>query len=115
MADRIDGDGRDAVFRHRAGDLAHGSTFLLLLTPWPTIATGQPVLGIGPDGRNRLKYISLVPCTSGVPLRVPTAGMYSPRVDFIVRRQVLAECNARDRTRVDAQQREVELNRRGGK
>src|SRR5215212_3249418 len=52
--------------------------FLLLPEPWPTIATGQPAGGLGPAGRYRLKYTSFVPCINGVPVRVPTAGTYSP-------------------------------------
>src|SRR5258708_40354939 len=51
---------------------------LLPPTPWPKIATGHPPAGLGPEGKYRLKNTSLTPCTTGVPVLVPTGGVKCP-------------------------------------
>src|SRR5579859_1302013 len=53
---------------------ANGAPCLLSVNPWPKIATGQPLVGRGPDGMNRLKKSSSVPC-AGTLCVVGTWGM----------------------------------------
>src|SRR5947209_14601578 len=53
---------------------ANGAPCLLSVNPWPKIATGQPLVGRGPEGINRLKKMSSVPC-AGTGFRVGTCGM----------------------------------------
>src|SRR5215469_5802 len=53
---------------------AKGAPCLLSVNPWPKIATGQPLVGRGPDGMNRLKKISSDPC-QGTLCVVGTCGM----------------------------------------
>src|SRR6185437_6545592 len=53
---------------------AKGAPCLLSVNPWPKIATGQPFVGRGPEGINRLKNRSSVPC-EGTLWRVGTWGM----------------------------------------
>src|SRR5689334_2162800 len=53
---------------------ANGAPCLLSVNPCPKIATGQPLVGRGPEGINRLKKISSEPC-EGTLCRVGTCGM----------------------------------------
>jgi hypothetical protein len=46
-----------------------------LAKPCPKTAIGQPPGGRGPDGTNRLKKTSSLPCACGVPVRVSTGGI----------------------------------------
>src|SRR6202008_2486594 len=63
---------------------ANGLLFLLSPKPWAKSATGQPLAGRGPAGRNRLKKSDCVLCTAGTPVRVGTAGMKPPVVSKFV-------------------------------
>src|SRR5262249_2813313 len=53
---------------------AKGPPCLLSVKPWPKMATGQPLLGRGPAGINRLKNTSSDPC-EGTLWRVGTWGI----------------------------------------
>src|ERR1700724_200068 len=56
---------------------AKGAPCLLSVNPWPKIATGQPLVGRGPEGMKRLKKISSVPW-AGTDCRVGAWGMNTP-------------------------------------
>src|SRR6185312_2436848 len=53
---------------------AKGAPCLLSVNPWPKIATGQPLVGRGPEGIKRLKKMSSVPW-AGTLCFVGTCGM----------------------------------------
>ncbi len=77
MANNIDGDAGNTIVRAALTATAKGAPCLLSVNPWPKIATGQPLVGRGPEGINRLKKRSSVPC-EGTLWRVGTCGMKTP-------------------------------------
>ncbi len=54
---------------------ACGAPFFQSVNPCPKIATGHPPAGRAPAGRKSENWMLFVPCGTGVPVAVPTAGM----------------------------------------